>query len=428
MKYSLIKKMVACVSALSVLSTMSVLNVSAEITANPVISRDCPAYAGTGESTAYAANDAYYYSFWFGTAPTYLAYDLSSIPEEQREKVIAVWYNTSSAYDSTVGENYNSTNAMPTDYTIEVNSADGGTYPEDNWEVVETVKGNNCHSRQHAIDMKGYNWIRINITGVDGKESGSVGINMDIHNVSDGISDSWIFYGDSITACGMMNCYGTGFAEFVNQIDSRYFPVQENGGIGGIKSSHGAENIEKWLDMFPGKYVSIAYGTNDSWGNQTGAEKYYENTAFMVEEVLERGKIPVVPKIPYSLETGVSTYLDDYNAMIDKIYETYPEVIKGPDFYTLLKENPEYLSADGVHPNDDGYAFMRKTWAETMYKSVYSVENSENKGNEYDINNDEIVDIRDLKELKKYILGVSEYNSDMTVNDAVILCNMLLEK
>ncbi|HCR73068.1 MAG TPA: lysophospholipase [Ruminococcus sp.] len=414
----LIKKALFIIPAALLLS----FPVSAEITPNPVISRDCPAYSNTGQSTAYAANDSVYYSFWFGNSPAYLAYDLSAVPENQREKIIAVWYNTTSAYDYTVLP-YTSSSSMPSDYTIEVNAAEGGAYPEDNWVVADTVKDNTYHSRQHIVDMKGYNWIRINITAADGKSDGNISLNFDIHNISDSCEDSWIFYGDSITAGGMMNCYGTGFAELINQIDSNYFPAQENGGIGGIFSTDGAANIDKWLEAFPGKYVSIAYGTNDCWGNQTGAEKYYQNTAYMVEAVLKSGKIPIVPKIPYSTESGVNTYLSDYNAMIDKIYQDYPQVIKGPDFEEFFRENTDLLSADGVHPNENGYAEMRKLWAETMYERVYKQDSADKS----DINGDGTVDILDITALKQYLLGNLELDINMDIHDLSRLKNTILE-
>ena len=339
-------KKVALVSALFIaLSSVpyQTSDVSASVTSNPVISRSCPVYTNSGsEQEAKYANDEAYFSFWNAQAPAYVAYDLSDVPESQKKEVIAVWYNTTGAFDYSVLD-YSSSNGEPSDYTIEVNTAPGGKYPEDGWKIAETVSGNTLHSRQHALSMEGCNWIRMNITGADGNPAGRSSINFDIHNVSDGISDSWIFYGDSITACGMNNCYGTGFATYVNKLDSKYFPVQENGGIGGIMSTHGAAKIDEWLAVFPGKYVSIAYGTNDSWGNQTGAQKYYDNTAYMVEKVIQAGKVPVVPTIPFSKEPGISAYLDDYNAMIHKIYEKYPQVIKGPDFAEFFKENPDYL-------------------------------------------------------------------------------------
>lgn len=430
-----IKKVVASVLSATILFASSVtaynINVNnsiyAEITSNPVISRDCPAYSSDGTSSASSANDKHYFSFWNGTAPDYLAYDLSEVPENQRKEVIAVWYNATGQFDYTVLNG--SSNGVPSDYTIEVNSADGGVYPEDGWEVVETVKGNTLHSRQHVVNMSGYNWIRINITGNDGKEGGYTSINMDIHNVSEGITDSWIFYGDSITACGMMNCYGTGFAEYVNQIDSNYFPIQENGGIGGVRSSEGAENIDRWLADFPGKYVSIAYGTNDAWGNPSNTEKYYNNISYMVEKIIEAGKTPIVPTIPYSTEPAVGNNVPLYNAKIEEIYKNYPEVIKGPDFYTFFSENPDLLSSDGVHPSEDGYASMRKLWAKTMYDEVYSKNND--TVIDGDVNEDGVFNIDDISVMRKYLIGIDtlknqkagDLNKDNAV-DVFDLCNM----
>lgn len=402
--------------AISSMTLISSLNVSAEVKSNPVISRNCPAYSESSQGTASSGNDDAYYSFWYGNSPDYLAYDLSDVPEEQRKSVLAVWYNATGQYDSSVLNSGSS--SMPSDYTIEINSAGGGECPEFGWEVAATVAGNTLHSRQHVVEFEGYNWIRIMVTGNDGKAGGTAGINFDIHNVSDGVSDSWIFYGDSITACGMMNCYGTGYAGLVNQIDSNYFPIQENGGIGGIMSTTGVENIDKWLEAFPGKYVSIAYGTNDAWGNQTGAEKYYDNTASMIEKVLESGKTPVIPKIPYSTESGISNYLSDYNEMINKIYETYPEVIKGPDFEELFYNNPDLLSSDGVHPNDEGYIAMRELWAETMYNNVY-IANSDDDIIIGDINNDGLIDDTDAKLLSDYLVNkapINYKNADKTTD------------
>lgn len=422
------KSIIALISQICIVG-IAPLTVSAEeITPNPVISRECPVYSGTGRGSD--ANDVHYFSFWNGTAPDYLAYDLSVVPEEERRVINAVWYNAS-AYD-VIGM-YVSRNMEPSDYTIEINKALGGTYPEDGWEIVETVKDNTLSSRQHVIDFEGYNWIRINITGVDDKDSGNASINFDIHNVSDGVSDSWIFYGDSITAGGMNNCYGTGFATHINTLDGRYFPAQENGGIGGITSTDGRNNIDRWLSTYEGKYVSIAYGTNDAWGNQTGAEKYYENTVYMIDAVLAQNKVPILPKIPYATETGVNSYLDNYNAMIDKIYEEYSQVIEGPDFFTYFKENPKMLSSDGVHPSSEGYAQMRKIWAETMYENVYKSEGeilpSDIKG---DLNNDGELNLVDIVLMKKYIMSesidINLLSADFSGNGEVSVMDLTLMK
>ncbi len=170
--------------------------------ANPVISRGVPAYSGKSDSAS-SGNDEHYFTSWSSSSGDYLAYDLSGVPQAQRKKVLAAWYNLSS-YDN-LGA-YASRNAEPIDYTIEVNKAQGGNYPSSGWETAVTIKGNGLSSRQHYIDMDGYNWIRMNVTKAYGDK---VTLNLDIHDASQGVFDSWIFFGDSITAGGMVNAYGT---------------------------------------------------------------------------------------------------------------------------------------------------------------------------------------------------------------------------
>lgn len=373
---------------------------------NPLISRDVPAYSGSSGSPSYA-NDDKYYTFWSSTPEDYIAYDLSSVPASQRKKVLAVWY-TLSTYDN-IGV-YVSKSNEPVDYTIEVNKAPGGSYPSSGWEVAEKVSGNTFGSRQHVLDMEGFNWIRLNVT----KSSGSgISINLDIHDVSQGVFDSWIFFGDSITAGGMVNAYGTSCSNYVNQIDSRYFPAQENGGIGGITSTDGRNNIDKWLSATPAHFVSIAYGTNDCWGNPDNTQKYYDNTKYMIDAILKAGKIPVLPKIPYSTNPDVGPNIGYYNAMIDKLYSEYGDkLVHGPDFNEFFKENTWGLSGDGVHPNSEGYEAMKKLWAETIYKNVYTNAQfaaepviTSVKG---DVNGDGEFNIADLVNMQKWLLGTPD--------------------
>lgn len=369
-----IKKALSAVTAAAATVSLSTFTAYAKVEPNPVISRNCPAYSGKASQPT-AANDEHYFSFCMLPTPDYIAYDLSAVPSEERKQVIAVWYNTSS-YDY-IGS-YKSRNMEPSDYTIEVNAAVGGAYPESGWEVVEKVEGNTLSSRQHLVNMENYNWIKLNIEKADDESGKQASINFDIHNVSDGISDSWLFLGDSITAGGMNNCYGTGFATHINTLDSRYFPIQENGGIGGIRSIDGRENIDRWLSTSHAKYVSLAYGTNDCWGNPNSTEAYYNNTKYMINAILKAGKIPVLPKIPASTNEDVMDNVPLYNAVIDRLYEEYGDkIVKGPDFEKFLLSSPDYLSGDGVHPSDTGYAAMREEWARVMYETVYLADTTE---------------------------------------------------
>ena len=400
-------------------------SVSGGFAANPVISRNVPAFADSGK--AGSANDDVYYTAWESNAPDTLAYDLSCVPAAQRQTVLAVWYNGSS-FDR-VG-NYVTVDSEPTDYTIEINDAPGGSCPADGWEPVVTVTDNTLSTRSHLVDMDGANWIRMRITDA---EKG-IKLNFDIHDASKGNHDSWIFYGDSITAGGMVNMWGTSYAAYVHSLDERFTPMQQNGGIGGISTKEGKEHIDTWLTATAAHYVSIAYGTNDSWGNMNSPELYYANTKYMIDAVLNAGKIPVLPKIPYSSNPDVGKYVGAHNAMIDKLYQEYgSKIVHGPDFEAYFQENPDGLSADGVHPNADGYEAMRKLWAETMYQNVYVRANATVKG---DVNGDGSVSVTDAVMLQKWLLGdgtmaspeAAEIYEDGTVDiyDLAVLKRMLL--
>lgn len=357
------------------------------------------------QASAYASCNDVYYDAWTGSVGSWLAYDLSEVPESNRQIINLAWYSAVwGNYDYTVRNE--AAVASLSEYKIYVNAAPGGDCPADGWEEVAAVEGITTHSGQNVVDFAGYNWVKLEVVALQNGGT-SVGLNIDIHDCSDGLVDSWLFLGDSITACGMVTfSAGDGnFADIMHAIDPRFYPAQENGGIGGITSTDGRNNVDRWLEQYPGQYVSIAYGTNDCWGNQTGAEKYYENTVYMIEAVQAAGKTAVLPKIPFSLEPGVSAYIEDYNAQIDKIYAEYPDVIPGPDFYAYFAENPDGLSADGVHPNDAGYQEMRHLWAETLYEAVYRNRDITRPADiRGDVNGDGKVNIADAVSLSEYLV------------------------
>ena len=366
---------------------------------NPIISRGVPAYSGGGRASD--STDAVYYTSWQSSAPDYLAYDLSGVPASQRKKVLAVWYNDST-YDN-LGE-YVSRAAEPVDYVLEVNKAAGGSYPTDGWETAVTVTGNGLSSRQHLVDMAGCNWIRMRVTKADT----SVKLNLDIHDASNGVYDSWLFLGDSITAGGMVISWGTSFAANIHSMDERYQPAAQNGGIGGITSAHGKASIDSWLKDSPVRFVSIAYGTNDCWGNPNNADTYYANTKYMIDAVLKLGKIPVLPTIPGSTNSSVAPNVPIYNKKIRQLYSEYGDrIVKGPDFEKFFTEHPDYLSSDGVHPSGDGYEQMRKFWAETMFDTVYQNAALPESALGGDLDGDGSVSRADIVLLQKHLLTES---------------------
>ena len=344
------------------------MTVNAAMAPIHLVSRNVPAYASSDH--AEMANDANYQTTWNGDAPGWLAYDLSSVPADQLKQAVVVWYSSSYDYDPTIKTRQSYGNLQT--YDIEANDAPGGKIPSEGWKKLATVKGNVYHSRQHVVDLSGYHWVRVVVHSVDNASGPHAAINLDVYSAPQGLDDDWIVYGDSITA-GSGNFSGSPFGpagQMVNAANPAYYPIFEYGGTGSIKSKDGVKYIDNWLSVFPGKYVGIVLGTNDAWGKSNGMDKFEANMSTVIEHVLAAGKVPVVGKIPWSAEPGVANNAPMYNERIDKLYQKYPAVMKGPDFWEIFKGHREWLGPDGVHPSPKGYGIMRKSWAETMLNLV----------------------------------------------------------
>lgn len=341
----------------------------------PVISRNVPVFASSAEyADTNASNDDYDASWRSNGSPAWLTYDLSRVPSAERNKVLLVWYNETGNYDHTL-LGYPAYN-MPQDYTIDVNpGAGGGTPPKAGWVTLATVKGNHYHSRQHLIDMPGNNWIRMNVTAVDGSvQNYDTAIKMDVYDATYATNDDWIFYGDSITAGAMGHITLGGvktFAQLINATVSKSFPVQESGGTGFLTSADGVKYIKAWLQLFPGKYVALDFGTNDAVGCDD-PDMFYNNYVKMVQAVINLGKVPVVPKIPWGRNTYIQNCGPALNAKIDALYKAFPQIIKGPDLWTFFKSHQDLISNDNIHPTvERGFGAYRQQWANYMLATLY---------------------------------------------------------
>ncbi len=351
----------------------------------PLISRGVPAYASGGCGDPRAAADANYDTRWdcppvpSAAAPDWLAYDLSGVPPAHRTRVVVAWFNdpVTSQFDRSVTGDpaYN----LPRDYAIEVNQAPGGGgAPTTGWtRPVPAVTANTFNSRQQVVDMSGANWVRLLVTKADGQaQNNHVVLDMDVHDASAGVTDDWIFYGDSITQDGMSHDTRTptsgppvgSFSQLVNASKPAFYPVFQNGGIGGLTSVEGASHVPNWLTLFPGRYVALNYGTNDaltaSPGDPSIAARFHANMRAMVESVLAAGKVPIVPTIPWGSNANLQANVPVLNDEVAKLKAEIPEIVAGPDLYGYFHDHPS-LIGDGVHPTwDAGYAAMRRLWAE----------------------------------------------------------------
>ncbi len=368
---------VVLLAALTVGGAETGSNAAASPAPMPLISRGAPVYASSQIYPATYANDSSYGTNWRGTIPGWLALDLSRVPVAQRHQVIVAWYNdpATSPYDHTVVGDVAYNNLR--DYTIDANPAPGGTgAPTSGWVTLATVSGNRYHSRSQLVDLTGYNWVRLNITAGDGSSGNSnAAINLDVHDASQGAQDSWIFYGDSVTEDGMFH-YSDGstvgnFAQLINASRPGNYPAYEDGGIWGLWSTDGAQHMAAWLTAFPGKYVGLAYGTNDAnaCGNTT---TFYNSYVTMVQAVLAAGKTPVVPTIPWARTANVQSCGPGFNAKIQALYAAYPQIVHGPDLWTFFSNNQSLIGSDNLHPSTAGYGAYRQQWANAMLANVYA--------------------------------------------------------
>ena len=315
-----------------------------------LISRGVPAFASTG--MAKNANDEQPNIAWSSTAlPAWLAYDVSQLPLAQRQKVLLGWYCYWADYLVTMPK---AEQMLPLDYVVETNAAGGGgPPPTDGWTEVAKVVANAKSARQHAFDLAGANWVRLTVT--KSSDTAKVMLDLDLYSAPGGGSDGWLFMGDSITYMTTQRAFSD-LPALVEKSQKGRVPLVVDGALGGTNTTTAQDIIETSLAEFGGRYVVLAYGTNDH-----AAEYKMES---LIQKVIALGKLPVVPHVPWS-----NTKLEEgplLNQQIDALYLKYPEIVKGPDLWQAFENHLEYIPAGDVHPNGEGQEFLRGEWAKTI--------------------------------------------------------------
>lgn len=334
-----------------------------------LLSRGVPAFASSDQTPAANGNDADYSKMWRAKPPCWLAYDLSGVAEADRHSVIVAWYNDATgAYDHTLlnGPAYN----LPGDYTIEISNAAGKQPPGSGWTEIARVTGNHLHSRQHLVDLAGERWLRIHITAVDGSPlNDDAALKLDVVRAGQPLDD-WLFAGDSITSDAMLHGTPSFQALIAAQAPGRY-PVEEDAGIGGFTAADGEANLPLWLANFPGRYVSLAFGTNDA-SSDTQLLRFRTAYEAMITAVEAAGKVAVIPKIPAGCTAALVERVPILNGEIEKIWTAHPEVVHGPDFEAYFATNRSLLSADCIHPSTPaGMTAYRVEYARVMLDAIF---------------------------------------------------------
>ncbi len=126
--------------------------------------------------------------------------------------------------------------------------------------------------------------------------------------------------------------------------------------------------------------VTLGIGINDI-GHGVSLEKFSQNYDQILGTLRSKTKATIVvtnipeissaPRIPQSMRSEYQQQIVLYNEKLQEVAARHGVTVF--DIYTITHEqlpgHPEYFSADGFHPSDQGY----ELWAETMWPTVARV-------------------------------------------------------
>ncbi len=303
-------------------------------------------------------------------APTWAAIDVGT----GYSKLLLGWQDVGftdygpSFYAATDYQNATS----PVGYLLKT-SADSTDGNDGTWTTVVTVTGNPVRSRTHVVPFAGMRWVRFEVTAAGQSAAGAArDVRLDeieLHDfsaVGDGdLTDGWFVMGDSITKMAFDRSRGPDELDrLVTAARPAYGPALVEAGNGGETLKHALRHLQQdqWLAYAEGlTFVTVAFGTNDSWGSTTPAGTGFEATMRSIIELLtDAGRVPILARIPWNT---VGQNVEQFNAVIDKLQQEF-ELPCGPDLYAVVAAHPEYVQGqgyldascalkypgDGVHP------------------------------------------------------------------------------
>ncbi len=248
----------------------------------------------------------------------------------------------------------------PVDYRIET-SADSSDGADGIWRTAVTVRGNPVRSRAHAVAFAGQRWIRLVVTGLapERNEWGLFLDEIDVHDLSLGGDDVWVFLGDSIGA-GVFDrapAHRPSFADRIASAHPGYEPAMIDAGLCRARTGEALARIDEVLALNPDARVfAITLGANDP-----DPETFRRDLDALVARIQAAGRIAVVSHIPYQTKYG-EDFVAPKNAALDLV-AAQRNLLPGPDLYAWFRARPERL-ADGLHPDAEGSVEMSRLWAD----------------------------------------------------------------
>ncbi len=172
-----------------------------------------------------------------------------------------------------------------------------------------------------------------------------------------------VFLGDSLTAGFGLESEETYPALIEKKIQAEKLPYRVvNAGVSGDTTAGGLSRME-WIWRGEAKMLFVALGANDGLRG-VPVEESYRNLEAIVQSARAHGCLVVLAgmKLP-------TNYGETYRQAFERIYRDLAKV-HGLTFIPFLLEGvggrPEFLQADGLHPNREG----QKKIAETVWKAL----------------------------------------------------------
>lgn len=323
-----------------------------------LISRALPIYASSG--TAANIVSAIYNNYYESTGTTgSVSGDISSLTAAQKANMMLTWVNDlNGTYDAGA-----TPNRLIKDYTVQANAAAGGSLPGSGWVTLATVTGNVYKSRMHKLSFTGYNWWRIDVTGV-GSGATTYAFKVSLHTNPSNANFGHAYFGDSIgSQCMDHTDPGTQTCDSFDNLVGGSYPPMINASNPGWTTDTLAPFASTWLAGLPIKYAWYALGVNDAQVQNDG--HYETNAQAFINAAWALGITTVIPSITYAQDrdANVQTYLTAQNTVLAA---NPGKTIRGTDLYNLFKADPATLvSADHLHPTDIGRVAYRTAVAST---------------------------------------------------------------
>lgn len=201
-----------------------------------------------------------------------------------------------------------------------------------------------------------------------------------------------LFQGDSITDAGRdkrnFHHMGAGYPKYAAELIAKEHPDTAfefiNLGISGNRTSQLFDRFYHDGIEFQPDVISILIGINDIWHRYMGERitttdaQFATNYRAILERIKKETSAKIVMLQPFLLDAPDKEHmrrdLETVIPIVNELAEEFADIYIRLDelFADALKTQPapKYYSGDGVHPNDNGSAFIGEHYARAIAKLI----------------------------------------------------------